>query len=48
MAAGIPESLLADAIGPQGLPRTYALLLAALSLVDRQIADGPAEAGHCG
>jgi len=33
MAARIPESQLADAIGPQGLPRTYAILLAALSLV---------------
>ena len=32
-AAGIPESQLADAIGPQGLPRTYAVLLAALSMV---------------
>ena len=27
MAGRIPESQLADAIGPQGLPRTYALLL---------------------
>jgi len=33
MAAGIPESQLADAIGPQGLPRTYAILLAALSVI---------------
>ena len=33
MAAAIPESQLADAIGPQGLPKTYAILLAALSLV---------------
>ena len=33
MAAAIPESQLADAIGPQGLPKTYAVLLAALSLV---------------
>lgn len=33
MASGIPESQLADAIGPQGLPKTYAVLLAALSLI---------------
>ena len=33
MAAAIPESQLADAIGPQGLPKTYAVLLAGLSLV---------------
>ena len=39
MAAGIPTSQLADAIGPQGLPKTYAILLAALSLdPDRAIA----------
>ena len=29
----IPESQLADAVGPQGLPKTYAIVLAALSLV---------------
>lgn len=33
MAATIPESLLADAVGPQGLPKTYAVLLGALSLI---------------
>lgn len=33
MAAAIPESQLADAIGPQGLPKTYAILLAVVSLV---------------
>lgn len=33
MAAAIPQSLLADAIGPQGLPKTYAVLLAGLSLI---------------
>jgi len=33
MAAGIQESRLADAIGPGGLPKTYAILLAGLSLV---------------
>lgn len=33
MAAAIPESALADAVGPQGLPKTYAVVLAALSLV---------------
>ena len=34
-AAGtlIPESELADAVGPQGLPKTYAVVLAALSLI---------------
>ena len=29
----IPESQLADAIGPQGLPKTYSVVLAALSLI---------------
>jgi len=33
MAAAIPRSLLADAVGPQGLPRVYAVLLGLLSLV---------------
>ena len=33
MADGIPASQLADAIGPQGLPKIYALALAALSLI---------------
>ena len=33
MAAAIPESALSDTVGPQGLPRTYAVVLAALSLV---------------
>ena len=33
VAATIPASLLADAIGPQGLPKTYAILLAGLSLL---------------
>jgi hypothetical protein len=33
MAATIPQSLLADAVGPQGLPKTYAVLLAGLSLI---------------
>lgn len=33
MARSIPPSQLADTIGPQGLPKTYAILLAALSLV---------------
>jgi len=32
-AAAIPQSDLADPVGPQGLPRVYALLLAALSLI---------------
>ena len=29
----IPESQLADAVGPQGLPKTYAVVLASLSLI---------------
>jgi putative tricarboxylic transport membrane protein len=33
MAAAIPSSQLADAIGPQGLPKAYAILLAAFSLI---------------
>jgi hypothetical protein len=33
LAASVPISRLADAIGPQGLPKTYALILAALSLI---------------
>jgi hypothetical protein len=33
MATTIPESLLADAVGPQGLPKTYAVLLGGLSLI---------------
>ena len=33
MAAAIPRSQLTDAVGPQGLPRTYAVLLGVLSLV---------------
>jgi hypothetical protein len=32
-ATVIPQSSLADAVGPQGLPRVYALSLAALALV---------------
>jgi hypothetical protein len=33
MATRVPVSQLADAIGPQGLPKVYALILAALSLI---------------
>ena len=33
MALAIPPTSLADAIGPQGLPKTYAILLAAFSLL---------------
>ena len=33
MAAAIPESALSDAVGPQGLPRTYAIVLGVLSLL---------------
>ncbi|NOT26087.1 MAG: tripartite tricarboxylate transporter TctB family protein [Acidobacteria bacterium] len=32
LSAQIPESQLADAVGPQGLPRVYAYILGALSL----------------
>jgi putative tricarboxylic transport membrane protein len=32
-AVAIPQSDLAEPVGPQGLPRVYALLLAALSLI---------------
>jgi putative tricarboxylic transport membrane protein len=40
MAAAIPSSQLADAIGPQGLPKAYAILLAvfSLSVIGRSIA----------
>jgi putative tricarboxylic transport membrane protein len=33
MASTIPPSQLADAIGPQGLPKAYAILLAVFSLI---------------
>jgi hypothetical protein len=33
MASTIPSSQLSDAVGPQGLPKTYAVLLGGLSLV---------------
>lgn len=33
MAADVPESQLADAVGPQGLPKIYAGVLAGLSLI---------------
>ena len=33
LALQIPESQLADAVGPQGLPRTYAFVLGGLSLI---------------
>ncbi len=32
-AAAIPDTLLSDAIGPQGLPKIYALVFAGLSLI---------------
>ena len=32
-AAAIPESMLADAVGPQGLPEAYGIALAILSLL---------------
>ena len=33
MADGIPTSALSDAVGPGGLPKTYAVILAGLSLI---------------
>jgi len=33
MADAIPTSQLADAVGPQGLPKVYAVILSALSLI---------------
>ena len=33
MAAAIPESALSDTVGAQGLPQTYAIVLAVLSLI---------------
>jgi hypothetical protein len=33
LADAIPTSLLSDAVGPGGLPKTYALILAGLSLI---------------
>ena len=33
LASAVPQSLLADAVGPQGLPKAYAIVLAILSLV---------------
>lgn len=33
LSVAIPESALADAVGPQGLPKTYAVVLLALSLI---------------
>ena len=33
MAAAIPESALADTVGPQGLPKTYAIVLGTLALI---------------
>jgi hypothetical protein len=33
MASDVPESLLSDAVGPAGLPKIYAVVLAGLSLM---------------
>jgi len=33
MAAAIQDSALSDAVGPQGLPKTYAIVLGSLSLI---------------
>jgi putative tricarboxylic transport membrane protein len=53
LAAALPHSLLDDAIGPQGLPKAYAFLLAGLSvfqiaraLVRRPAAAAPRQGGH--
>ena len=48
MAAAIPESALADTVGPQGLPKTYAVVLGALSLVlmVRSSKAGPGSSGR--
>jgi putative tricarboxylic transport membrane protein len=55
LSAALPHSLLDDAIGPQGLPKAYAVLLAGLSvlqiaraLVRRPAAAAPAprQGGH--
>jgi putative tricarboxylic transport membrane protein len=51
MAAAIPESALSDSVGAQGLPKTYAIVLAALSsiLIIRSVAGartGRARATH--
>ena len=48
MAESIPVSQLADSIGPQGLPKTYALVLGGLSLIPlvgglREARSAPAE-----
>ena len=45
MAAAIPESALSDTVGAQGLPKTYAIVLAVLSsiLIIRSIAGAGAE-----
>ena len=51
MAADLPESQLADAVGPSGLPRIYAVVLAGMSLilvgqsVRRKAADDPDGSG---
>jgi len=41
MTAAIPQSVLADAVGPQGLPRVYAVVLVVLSciLIARSVPD---------
>ena len=33
MAAALPETMLADAVGPEGLPQAYGVALGALSLI---------------
>ena len=45
MAADLPESQLADAVGPSGLPRIYAVALAGMSLilVGQSVRRAPAE-----
>jgi hypothetical protein len=48
MAADVPESLLADAVGPAGLPKIYAVVLAGLSVVLVGRGFTPRQAGRQG
>lgn len=48
MAADVPESLLSDAVGPAGLPKIYAVVLAGLSLVLAGRGFRPSQAGRKG
>lgn len=48
MAADVPESLLSDAVGPAGLPKIYAIVLAGLSLMLVARSVGRAVSGSAG